>query len=67
MPISYLQSKSECIRKQMDDISSEIKSLQERIDDLAKKHIFLQGSLASVGELIDYYNTGLKGGDDEKN
>ncbi len=65
MDVSYLAQKADSIKQDLTETVSEIKRCQDYIDELSKKNIYLQGSLALVSELIDYY-TNLEGGDNEE-
>ena len=64
MDIIYCKSKAKQITEQIQQTEEQIKKYQGIVDQLTQQHIYLQGSLAIVNELLDL-DKSEEGGIDE--
>lgn len=53
MDILYCKSKAKQITEQIQQTEGQIRKYQEIVEQLTQQHIYLQGSLAVVNELIE--------------
>jgi len=64
MDVLYCKSKAKQITEQIQQTEEQIKKYQSALDQLTQQHIYLQGSLAVVNELLDL-DKSAEGGIDE--
>lgn len=55
MDLLYCESKLKQINEQMQKTEDQIRNYQGLLEQLGQQHIYLQGSLAIVNELIELY------------